>query len=203
MKRSLLFITLIVFVVTGCAPAIQVPTPTATLLLATDTPQPTATSTPTETPVPTPTASPTPDFSVVKFDKYYSIGTTTMVIVYALNGVRGEFHATGKDIYMYECKYDPDNADKLLCQGAYQGLGREIIFKLYEVSRVDPILINNILIEPLYPPTPEGMTCEIEPLWVLPLHGTYGCYAVTCYLNGGYYGGTTDTCIQPWLWPVP
>jgi hypothetical protein len=47
------------------------------------------------------------------------------------------------------------------------------------------------------------MTCEIEPLWILPLTGPEGCYAVTCYINGVYYDGTPKTFDLLWRWPVP
>jgi hypothetical protein len=78
-----------------------------------------------------------------------------------------------------------------------------MIFHLLEASRTDPVLTLDIIIPSFYPPTPVGMKCEVEPLWVSPLTGTYGCYAVTCYIGNTYYGGTKDTCVNPWIWPVP
>jgi len=62
-----------------------------------------------------------------------------------------------------------------------------------------------LIIPNAYPSTPEGMWCEIEPLWVAPLTGPEGCYAVTCYLNGVFVNeGTPNTCERPWMYgPVP
>ena len=127
-----------------------------------------------------------------------------MVVVFDLNGKSGEFRLTGNE-YTYTCQLSPTDADTLRCLGAYQAPGREVIFKLYEASRTDPVLIQDMIIPDSLPPTPEGMACDIEPLWEVhpEIDPNYGCYAVTCYINSQYYAGTQDTCIQPWLWPVP
>jgi hypothetical protein len=164
------------------------PAPTGTALVATK----------------TPTSSRTPgvDYSVIKFESLYLNGTSETVLIFALHGVRGEFYVTGND-YTYMCKPAPTDPDQLFCRGEYQPPGYEVLYKFFVVGQVEPILTRSMIIPSPYPPTPEGMRCEIEPLWVAPLTGTYGCYAVTCYLNGQYYDGTADTCIQPWRWPVP
>jgi hypothetical protein len=216
MKRPFLAALVITFLLSACGPSAATSTPldvpamqtqaveTAYAMLTLTAPAVTATPLPTATgtPVPPPTGTPTPDFSAVKHVNLYFTGTTGMVIVFALNGARGEFRLTGND-YTYECAPSPDNPDQLLCRGAFQAPGREVLFNLYESSRTDPLLTFDYTIPSLYPPTPEGLKCEIEPLWVAPLTGPAGCYAVTCYLNGSSYPGTPNTCDQPWQWPVP
>ncbi|KAF0106560.1 MAG: hypothetical protein FD146_2468 [Anaerolineaceae bacterium] len=215
MKRLILAALAITFLLAACGPSAASPTPldvpamqtqavqtayamlTLTAPAATPTPLPTATG----TPVPPATSTPTPDFSVIKHESLYFNGTAEMVLVFALNGARGEFRLTGNE-YAYECQPAADDPDQLLCRGAFQAPGREVIFNLYESSRSEALLTLDILIPSLYPPTPEGMWCEIEPLW-MGLGGGYGCYAVTCTINGQYYDGTPDTCVQPWRWPVP
>jgi len=50
-------------------------------------------------------------------------------------------------------------------------------------------------------PSPEGMSCEVEPQWNNPAPGHeigYGCFAVSCYLNGTYFYGNNATCQTPW-----
>jgi hypothetical protein len=216
MNRPILAALAIIFLLVACGPSATPATPdvasmqtqavatayamlTLTAPAATITPLPTATG----TPVPTATATATPDFSAVKYVNLYFTGTNGMVVIFALNGARGEFRLTGNE-YAYECQPAADNPDQLLCRGAYQAPGREVIFNLYESSQTDALLTLDLIIPSLYPPTPEGMKCEIEPLWVrFPGSYAYGCYAVTCSINGIYYGGSADTCTNPWIWPVP
>lgn len=173
---------------------------TAFAVLTQDAPAATATATATLIPPATHTA--VPDYSMIKHESIYFVGSSEMVVAFSLNGTHGEFHLTGND-YRYDCQVDPGNPDLLLCRGAYQAPGRVVIFNLHAAESATPILTMEMIIPSMYPPTPEGMYCEIEPLWVPPLTGNYGCYAVTCYLYGTYYDGTPDTCIQPWRWPVP
>ena len=50
-------------------------------------------------------------------------------------------------------------------------------------------------------PSPQGMSCEVEPQWNNPAGGheiAYGCFAVSCYLNSGFYYGNNATCLTPW-----
>ena len=50
-------------------------------------------------------------------------------------------------------------------------------------------------------PSPEGLSCEVEPQWNNPAPGHeigIGCFAVSCYLNGSYYYGNNATCQTPW-----
>ena len=123
------------------------------------------------------------------------------MFVFALNGAQGSFHGQGNE-YPYECRLLTEQPDKLYCFGAYQAPGREMLFMLFEANRSDPILTIETITPSAYPPTPVGMRCEIEPLWV-GLGGETGCYAVTCYVGDSVYGSTPNTCDKPWKWPVP
>ncbi len=213
MKRFFLPAALAAIVfLSACGQAAATPTPIDVPAISTDAvgtvfaaltqSAPTATIVPTLAATDTPTATSTPDYSVIKYDHLYFSGSTKMVIVFALNGATGEFHVIGNN-YTYDCKPSPDNSDKLLCTGAFQAPGREVIFQLFEASLADPILTADVKIPSLYPPTPVGMQCEIEPLAGFGFPAN--CYAVTCYLNGIYVNeGTPNTCDQPWRYgPVP
>jgi len=127
-----------------------------------------------------------------------------MVVIFDLQGKDGEFVLTGNE-YTYACQFSPTDVNSLRCLGAYQAPGREVIFKLYKAGHTDPVVIQDMIIPDSVPPTPDGMVCDIEPLWVShpEIDPNYGCYSVTCYINSQYYAGAQDTCVQSWPWPVP
>ncbi len=208
MRKIIRLAALIALVILGaCTPVAPPQQFISPVPVNTSTSLPSPTIEPTQTPKPTATSTatsiPTPDYSLIKFAYLYANGTTETVFVFNLNGIRGMFHGEGNK-YLYTCKSLPDNADKLYCTGDYQASGRNVVFQLFDAGRKDPVQTMKIGIPSYIPPTPIGMTCEIEPLWVAPLTGSYGCYAVTCYIGGQYYGGTEDTCTNPWpWWPVP
>lgn len=128
-------------------------------------------------------------------------GENQTVFVFAMNGATGEFHATA-DHKEYECRVLPDQPDKIFCYGQLQGSGREVLLELYATGVVTPVVSIAIVVPSRIPPTPFGMQCEIEPLWV-GFGQPEGCHAVTCTINSVYNGGTANTCITPWLWPIP
>jgi hypothetical protein len=216
MKHLTLPAITMILLLAACSPAAAIPTTldinslqtqavqTAYAELTQLAPAATITSTPlpTDTPLPPATSTPEFDFSKIKYTNLYFNSTTEMVLIFSLNGARGEFNLIGNN-YQYACTPSRDNPDQIVCRGAYQAPGREVVFSLYETSRVDPIYSVDLVIPSFYPPTPEGLICEIEPLWVLPLTGPEGCYAVSCQLNGVPYPGTPNSCDQPWQWPVP
>jgi hypothetical protein len=211
MKKNIASVLILAaLVASGCSSTTPTPTTSPTALqLPTDTatPQPTLTLTPTIIPTSTPSPTTTPDFSIITFDYIYFEGTNRTVFVFTLNGAQGIFTAVGTAAgtdFSYECKTLPDQPDKLYCFGPFQAPGREMVFKLSETNRIDPILTFNTIMPSLYPPTPVGMWCEIEPLWIN-FGGDYGCYVVTCLINGVYVDeGTPNTCEQPWRYgPVP
>lgn len=50
-------------------------------------------------------------------------------------------------------------------------------------------------------PSPQGMYCEVEPLFGNPAPGrdvAYGCFAVSCFQNGTLVYGNEATCLNPW-----
>jgi hypothetical protein len=165
---------------------------------------PTATTVPTLAATNTPVATSTPDYSTIKFDLIYFQNETYLVVTFKLNNVRGQFSGEGNG-YLFKCTTLSDTPDNLRCVGPYQAPGRRMLFHLFANNTTTPILEVELIIPNTYPSTPEGMWCEIEPLWVAPLTGPEGCYAVTCYLNGVFVDqGTQNTCDQPWQYgPVP
>jgi hypothetical protein len=162
-KRIILSSLTAVLVATGCKPSNATITPvsvnalftqaveTAHVMLTesavptTFTPLPV----PTDTPLPSPTV--TPKYSAVKYEYIYFINATQLVLVFTLNGARGNFHVTGNH-YDYECTPAADTPDQLYCYGAFQEPGREVIFMLYGTSRSDPLLTLDILIPDMPPP---------------------------------------------------
>lgn len=155
-----------------------------------------------QTPTPTATSTPTVDYSVITFSHLFVDGTEETVVVFKLNGASGDFTLMGNE-HTYFCKPQRDDPDILICRGVFQPVGYHVTYILYVEGNPEPIMTREMVIPFLYPPTPVGMNCEIEPLWVAPLTGPYGCYAVTCYIGSTYYDGTTNTCENPWTWPVP
>lgn len=215
MKRSALAAVLAaMLLLPACGPAAATPTPIDVSAISTSAVEtaytgltqsaPTATILPTLAATDTPTATATLDLSVIKFDLIYFQQGNVLVVTFKLNGVRGEFSGEGNG-YLFECSTLPEAPDVLRCVGDYQAPGRELFFHLLTQGSTIPILEVELIIPNAYPSTPEGMWCEIEPLWVAPLTGPEGCYAVTCYRYGVFVNeGTPNTCDQPWYYgPVP
>jgi hypothetical protein len=203
MKNILLSALAILVILAACSPAAPDQLGITASPPSTTTPTPTPTVVPTATPIPTATATstPTPDYTLIKYFSLYFNGTSETVLVFTLNGVTGEFRGEGND-YPYTCRLLADQPDKLYCTGAYQAPGREMFFHLYEANQIDPVLSLDIIVPSSLPPTPVGLTCEIEPLFNSG-QGPKGCYAITCVLpNGDYWGGTPNNCDIPWpYWP--
>jgi hypothetical protein len=207
-----------ILLLSACGPAAATPIPIDVASISTQAVEtayagltlsaPNSTAAPTLTPTlaatETPTATATPDLSVIKFDAIYFQNGNMLVVTFKLNGARGQFSGEGNG-YLFECTSLPDTPDALRCVGAYQAPGRQMVFHLFANSNPTPILATELIIPNTYPSTPVGMWCEIEPLWVAPLTGPEGCYAVTCYRNGVFVNeGTPNTCDQPWYYgPVP
>jgi hypothetical protein len=207
-----------ILLLVACLPTVATPTPVDVSAIVTSAvgtafteltmAAPTTTAIPTLTPTLTPTDTPVPtsmpDYSGIKFVSLYLINVSQTVFVFQLNGSRGEFRGTGNDLLQFECNVSAEEPNKLSCYGPYQAPGQEILFKLFPADRTDPVLTVDMIAPDAYPPTPVGMTCDSEPLWLrFPGQYDYGCYAVSCYINSTYYGGSADTCTNPWMWPVP
>jgi hypothetical protein len=208
------FALVVILVLAACGPAAATSTPINVSAISTSAVEtafaaltqsvPTATLVPTLSATNTPAVTATPDYSVIKFDLIYFQDGTRLVVTFKLNNVRGEFTGEGNG-YLFNCTTLSDTPDNLRCVGPYQAPGRELLFHLFAVNNTTPILEIGLIVPSTYPSTPVGMWCEIEPLWVAPLTGPEGCYAVTCYLNGIFVNeGTPNTCDQPWMYgPVP
>jgi hypothetical protein len=216
MKRPFLLAALAAIIfLAACSPAVATPTPVDVSAISTSAVETAyaalTASAPTATPVPTlpptlaatstPVATATPDYSVIKFDLIY-FQNSELVVTFQLNNARGQFTGEGNG-HQFECTTLSDTPDNLRCVGPYLAPGLELLFHLFAANNPTPILQVDLLVPSTFPPTPEGMRCEIEPLWVAPLTGPLGCYAVTCYIGASYYDGTPNTCEKPWRWPVP
>lgn len=178
----------------------QVPSATATL-------EPSQTPTSTDTPIP-PTITPTstPDFTQIKLIGAYDIhqvyGSFTQIII-EMGTLTGNYYGM-VDGVKYKCSFRNDFPTQMNCFGPNVFYGRNYKFALYSELLQEPIF-NSSFIFTSPPPTPVGMYCEIEGLWteLVGKIGGVGCYAVTCWINGVYYGGTQDSCKNPWPWIPP
>jgi hypothetical protein len=173
----------------------------------------TPTSLPSQTPLPSQTstqvantATPTPDFSKISLygvqDVRESYGSFTLVIL-EMGSSAGVFYGMGNG-ERYPCQYSKDYPTQLNCFGPTVAYQQKVNFSLYLTTLPDPVF-NTAFRFSGPPPTPMGMYCEIEPLWTEVLHhiGGVGCYAVTCWVNGTYYGGVQDSCKEYWPWIPP
>jgi hypothetical protein len=216
MKKNSMAISIIITLIflASCAPfaATPIPTPVQTATLETpptSTPTATATETPlpTDTPMPpTSTMTPTPDYAQIQLIGAYSIydanGSFTQLIL-ELGTLKGDFHGIG-DGANYRCNFRTDFPTQLDCFGPSVPFQKSIKFALYISTLPEPIFDTTYKITTAAP-TPMGMYCEIEPLWTEVLHyqGDVGCYAVSCWINGVYYGGVQNSCKQYWPWIPP
>jgi hypothetical protein len=217
-RMAIFFVPCLLFI-TSCSPnstkasETSVPTiPQETFALSTSTPTATASQTtqPSVTSVPpTITVPPTPDYSQITMIGAYAIqgqyGNFTQVIL-DIGNLQGEFIGiVGTD--QYKCEPRTDIPTQINCVGLPVIKDRQIKFSLFLPAITEPIFSTSFLL-PGAIPTPEGMVCEIEPLWtdVIRARGYYaepGCYAVSCWLNGTYYGGVQDSCKEYWPWIPP
>jgi len=195
----------------SCSPAIPVASETATKILDALIP---STSTPTlfpsQTPLPSLTstqiassATPTPDYSkILLYGTDESYGSYTLVIL-EMGILSGEFYGMGNG-EKYSCQYSKTSPTQLNCFGPGVAYQQKVDFSLYLISLPEPVF-NTTFRFSGPPPTPMGMYCEIEPLWTEVLHhiGGVGCYAVTCWVDGKYYGGVQDSCKEYWPWIPP
>lgn len=167
------------------------PSPTASPTL---TPSPTATSTATMTPVPTLDANAS---SVIY------VGGTAGALYFSLRlpVSSGRFWAQVNGA-AYNCHWLSAYPFVLTCAGAWLPPETPFEIQLYELE--SGALVLSLLApgyaRPTLTPTPlkgnPDWTCEVEPLWVPPLTGEYGCYAATCYSRTmhQYVGGTVNSC---------
>jgi len=206
-------------IISSCAPGPTTPTQTP---IATVTQETSSTSTPTpfmpvvdtplptSTPVPpTSTMTPTPDFTQIQLVGNYAIsgqyGSFTQIIL-EMGSLQGEFYGIG-GLDNYKCEFRQDIPTQINCIGAPVPTNTLINFSLFTSSQTEPVFSTSYSFTgPL--PTPVGMYCEIEGLWtdIIKSRGYNaepGCYAVTCWIDGKYYGGVEDSCIEYWPWIPP
>ena len=168
----------------------------------TSTPEPSATLIPSVTPIPTETstATPTPDYTQIHLVRTYAVYQQSSQVFLNMGTLLGEYYAVGHYPKMenvdFNCEFDADKTTEMVCTGTGIPFGLGIYFILYKAETDEPIY-NNIVTFTGPIPSPVGVVCEIEPLWESN-QGDLGCWAITCYQNGVWYGGTGDTCYKPW-----
>lgn len=212
--KMAVFIVPVVMLITSCSPNPIKPTdtlfptlPQETVALSTPTATASQTALPSATSIPaTMTLTPTPDYSQIKLygtrDVRGGYGSLTLVIL-EMGNLQGEYFGMG-DGNKYNCEFSEDFPSQLNCFGPIVPYQQKIKFSLFIPTSPDPVF--NTTFSFTGPgPTPMGMYCEIEPLWTEVLNhiGNVGCYAVTCWINGTYYGGVQDSCKQYWPWIPP
>jgi len=216
LSKVVLPIVLFTFLLASCSPntvqttETEIPTiiqttaaPSTSTLTATasQTPQPSVTNIP-----PTITVTPTPDYTQIKLYGAHLIqgnyGSLTQVSL-EMGNLQGEFYGiAGND--NYKCKFRKDIPTQMDCVGAPVPENKRINFSLFISTQTEPIFKTTYIFSGVMP-TPQGMVCEIEGLWtdIIKSRGYIsepGCYAVTCWINGTYYGGVQDSCKEYWPW---
>lgn len=218
LKAALLFV-MTIFFIASCSPipveSVETHKPTnyeeiGSPSISIPTASPSVTPIPSKTLItPTITITPTPDYSLIKlvgaFVVQNNYGYFTQVIL-DLGNLKGEFYGkVGTELF--NCEFRKDITSQIDCIGIPVIKDRWIKFSLFIPTNVEPIFTTSFLI-PGAIPTPEGMVCEIEGLWtdVIRARGYFaepGCYAVTCWIDGKYYGGVQDSCKEYWPWIPP
>jgi hypothetical protein len=221
MKNNALLVYLFVIILTSCSPAkaqvSQTPiSANAQVVISTSSQTLTQTPLPTETPTPIPPTAtstliiPTLDYNQIKLFGAHLInnayGSFTQVIL-DMGNLQGNFYGIG-NADKYKCEFLKDNPTQLNCTGNPVLSEKLITFSLFITEQSEPIFSTTYrFIVAL--PTPNGMYCEVEGLWtdlMQSLHNYHnepGCYAVTCWIDGSYYGGVEDSCKKYWPWIPP
>jgi hypothetical protein len=217
MVKKILVLIASVFILSACAPTtVSYSAPKENSLShAQTTPSeissadPTATETPTlmaatatETETPEPTLTPQPlEIDFLSASANYQ---TSSAFTLFINNPGGKFYATasqaGSDIVDYQCGFDANEQNHLVCNGSAVPLNASMYVQLFD-SSTGKAVYNNMISFAGIVPTPTGMSCEVEPQWngFIPAHQLeYGCYAMTCVQNGQFFYGTDNTCETSW-----
>jgi hypothetical protein len=215
--RMAVFIVPVVLFITSCSPnpikpmATSVPTiPQENVALSTSTATASQTALPSATSIPaTMTMTPTPDYSQITMIGAYAIqgsyGNFTQVIL-DIGNLQDKFYGmAGTD--PYKCEYRTDIPTQINCVSVPVLKEKRIFFSLFIPSNTEPVFSTSFILSGAIP-TPAGMVCEIEPLWtdVIRARGYIaepGCYAVSCWVDGKYFGGVQDSCKEFWPWMPP
>jgi hypothetical protein len=117
-----------------------------------------------------------------------------------VGALEGEYYAIGSHSKLenirFRCTYNPKKLNELICDGASIPFGYKIYFTLYKAGTDEPVYDNTLTFSgPI--PSPTGVVCEVEPLTEA-FAGDVGCFAITCYQGGVWFGGSWNTCKEPW-----
>jgi len=208
-RSSSILAFLAILMITACSPtlaATELPVPASDtpppLPTETSTPEPSATPIPTNTLIPTSTstATPTPDYSQVKLERTFAVYEQYSQVFLNMGTLEGEYYAIGRhsklENIQFRCAYNPKMQTELICDGASIPFGYKIYFTLYKTGTDEPVYDNTLTFTgPI--PSPTGVVCEVEPLTEA-YAGDVGCFAITCYQDGIWYGGSENTCKKPW-----
>ncbi len=166
---------------------------------------PSPTISPTETPTPAPTSTPTPspkpDYSAIRYlraqAQWAGDGVRQTVFILETGDLQGEFEVI-VNRHSYRCQQFDEFPGQTWCYGPYLPPGWEDTLYLYVADQETPIFtqVFGLPIEPT--PTLYGVTCIYEPLSAIGQSDSSQCYAITCTYQGRYYGGTKNSCIDPW-----
>ncbi len=178
-----------------------VPAKTPTVL-PTSTMTPTSTSTPSQTPVPTLSAESSRVLGVGE-----SNGGTFLTLELPISSGNYQLDINGN---RYQCEWVVGYENRLYCTGAKIPPAQPFTLYLWDIDANAIVLTmesKGYVAATAVAGNPDW-TCEVEPLWVAPLTGPYGCYAVTCYsrTSGERVAGTENSCEDPfpyWLYQTP
>ena len=179
--------------------------PAAPTLSFTDTPvPPTMTSTTVILPTETITTTPTMVPSVNQYISFYVEYEQYSRIILEFNVQAGSYYgigtsSNGQEIN-YSCVWYALPSTSIACSGAAIPVQASVDFRLYSDANGEEVYRNTFTYRGRVL-TPVGMSCEAEPQWGgrIPAHQLeMGCFAVTCFQNGGVYYGNNNTCETPW-----
>ena len=223
---KILFLTILLFFLAACQPQAATPTPdiaktaqqlanqmqTATAAsLPTNLPAPQVTDTPAAPPTVTPTATPqatatsAADYSQIHYataqTHYTTDGTPQTVFILDTGNITSNFTLIVRG-HEYSCQRFEDYPGQIWCYGPYLPPGYEDTMYLYlsgaDYSQDTPVF-EQVFGFPIAPtPTLYGVTCIYEPLSAIGQSTDSSCYAITCTYQGQYYGGTKNSCTDPW-----
>ncbi len=166
-------------------------------------PSPTLAPTDTPTPLPSPTASPTPqvDYSSIRYlraqTQWAADGVQQTVFILETGDLPGDFQMI-VNRHDYNCQRFEEFPGQIWCYGPYLPPGWQDTLYLYVNEGEEPVFtqIFGLPVEPT--PTLYGVTCTYEPLSAIGQSENSNCYAITCVYQGQYYGGTKNSCTDPW-----
>ncbi len=176
--------------------------------LPTETPLP-PTATATVTPTATITVTPSIDPQAIELLYYDFYLERSSSFGFNLNYTSGDYFGQGVlpdgSILNYTCRFDAQQAGRLVCSNGAIPYGGKIDFSLLRADTRDviyrQIFLYDVMMHGEVVPTPMGMNCELEPQWNggVPDHELgYNCFAISCWQNGKFFWGSNNTCETGW-----